>query len=46
LIEYAFAEVDNGCSLGGVLADVVRADLRGVGRWVFHVVSLAADAVK
>jgi len=46
LIEYAFAEVNNGGSLGGVLADVIRADLWGVGWWVLYVVSLAADPVK
>jgi len=46
LVEYAFAEVNNGGSLGGVLADVIPADLRGVGRWVLHFVSLAADPVK
>jgi len=46
LIEYAFAEVNNGGSLGSILTDVVRVDLRGVGWWVLHVVSLAADPVK
>lgn len=46
LIEDAFAEVDNGGGLSGVLADVVPADLRGVGRRVLHLVSLAAHPVK
>jgi len=46
LIEYAFAEVNNGASLGSVLADVIRIDLRGICWWVLHVVSSAPDTVK